>query len=65
MKICPMATQNYQSRYKNWLNNKQTLEKLPNTLRMWPKWRNFDNSGHTGPNTSPLQKNSFIHCFER
>ena len=36
-----MATQNSQSRLKNWPNTKRALEKLPNILR------NFAQSGHT------------------
>ena len=31
-----------------WPNTKFTLEKLPRTFNILPKWRNFAKSGHSG-----------------
>ena len=47
---CPMATQNSQSRLKNWPNTKLKLEFFSNTYWISPKWWNFAKSGHTGSN---------------
>ena len=47
MKICPKVYKFFQSRFNILPISKWTLEKLPKTLKILPKWRNFAKSGHT------------------
>ena len=55
MKICLKVYKICQSRFKILPNGKLTLEKLPKTLKILPKWRNFAKSGHIGAPSTYLQ----------
>ena len=45
--ISPIMSQIDPSRLNILPNNKYTVKKLPETCKLWPKWRNFAKSGHT------------------
>ena len=47
MKNCPIVYKIYQSLEQFLPNTKQTLIKLPKTVKFLPKWQNFAKSGHT------------------
>ena len=46
-KNCLMANKICQSRSKNFAELQINPQKLPKTLKILPKWRNFAKSGHT------------------
>ena len=47
MKISPIMSQICQRRLSIWANKKYTVENLPKTCKLLPKWQNFAKSGHT------------------
>ena len=62
IKICPIAKQIWQNKFKIWLNTKWTLSKWSKCFNVVPKWRNFAKSGHTGPSYPFFSKTWINPC---
>ena len=50
LKIRPKAYKLYKNELKTLPQTKETLNILPKIFKKWPKWWNFEKSGHTGSN---------------